>query len=124
MLFDVFKCHRTEWSELLPVVEFTIYNTPAAHGFTPRDLDRRWSLALPLSKELRPFSVGDVEPVDKVAEELLEKYREVKAKASAGMPRMPRVTGWCSGTPAPKRLGADTVERTAFGTLHCRRSAG
>ena len=31
MLFDVFKCHRTEWSELLPVIEFTIYNTPAAH---------------------------------------------------------------------------------------------
>ena len=31
MLFDVFKCHMTEWSELLPVVELTIYNTPLRH---------------------------------------------------------------------------------------------
>ena len=33
--------------------------------------------------------MGDVEPVDKVAKELFEKYREVKAK----------VTGWFAGAP-------------------------
>ena len=60
MLFDVFKCHRTEWSELLPVVEFTIYNTPAAHGFTPRDLDRRWSLALPFEQGVTAVQCGRV----------------------------------------------------------------
>ena len=103
MLFDVFKCHRTEWSELLPVVEFTIYNTPAAHGFTPRDLDRRWSLALPLSKELRPFSVGDFEPVDKYAKELFETYREVKAK----------VTGWFAGTSETRAQLANRFRKNA-----------
>ena len=103
MLFDVFKCHRTEWSELLPVVEFTIYNTPAAHGFTPRDLDRRWSLALPLSKELQPFSVGEFEPVDQIAKELFEKYREVKAK----------VTGWFAGTSETRAQLANRFRKNA-----------
>ena len=103
MLVDVFKCHRTEWSELLPVVEFTIYNTPAAHGFTPRDLDRRWSLALPLSKELQPFSVGEFEPVDQVAKELFEKYREVKAKA----------TGWFAGTSETRAQLANRFRKNA-----------
>ena len=34
----------SEWSEALCVVELLIDNTPASHGFTPRDLDRGWSL--------------------------------------------------------------------------------
>ena len=42
----------SEWSEALCVVEFLIDNTPASHGFTPRDLDRGWSLGLPLEREL------------------------------------------------------------------------
>ena len=58
MIFDVFKCHRTEWSELLPVVEFTIYNTPAAHGFTPRDLDRRLELGLAVEQGAASVQCG------------------------------------------------------------------
>ena len=88
---------------MLPVIEFTIYNTPAAHGFTPRDLDRRWSLALPLSKELRPFSAGEFEPVDKVAKELFETYREVKAK----------ITGWFAGTSEARAQLANNFRKNA-----------
>ena len=55
LMQDVLKAFPTEWSELLPVVEFLIYNTPGPHGMTPRDLDRRWSAAHPLEKELAPF---------------------------------------------------------------------
>ena len=47
---DVMQCFPNETGELLHVVEFIIYNTPGAHGYTPRDVDRRWSLATPLEK--------------------------------------------------------------------------
>ena len=80
LLHDVAKCHPEEWSELLPVVEFVIYNTPGPHGFTPRDIDRRWSLALPLEKELQPFQVGEFEPVTEYAANIFRTYREIKAK--------------------------------------------
>ena len=42
---DVVKCFPFEFGELLRIVEFIVYNTPGPHGFTPRDIDRRWSLA-------------------------------------------------------------------------------
>ena len=54
----------SEWSEALCVVEFLIDNTPASHGFTPRDLDRGWSLGLPLEREL----LGDVLQHEEVSE--------------------------------------------------------
>ena len=88
MVCDVFRSYKSEWSELLPVVEFVLYNTPGPHGFTPRDLDKRWSVALPLSKELAPFVVEDFEPVSDYAKSLFRSYREVRAK----------VIGWYAGT--------------------------
>ena len=51
LVHDVCKCHPDEWSEMLPVVEFLIYNTPGPHGYTPRDLDRRWSSGIELERE-------------------------------------------------------------------------
>ena len=48
---DITKSYPHEWAELLPIVEFLLYNTPGPHGLTPRDVDRRWSLALPLEKD-------------------------------------------------------------------------
>ena len=39
---DVCQCFPNETGELLRVVEFILYNTPGPHGFTPRDIDRRW----------------------------------------------------------------------------------
>ena len=51
---DVLRTYATEWTELLPIVEFLVYTTPGPHGYTPRDLDRNWSLGAPLQKDLEP----------------------------------------------------------------------
>ena len=60
-------------------MEFLIYNTPGPHGLTPRDIDRRWSVALPLAKELAPFEVLEFEPISDYAKELFKSYRELRA---------------------------------------------
>ena len=75
---DVMQCFPNETGELLHVVEFIVYNTPGPHGFTPRDIDRRWSLATPLEKELRPFVVSQFEPVDEFLKELFRRYRYIR----------------------------------------------
>ena len=51
-----------EWSELLPLVEYFVDNTPGPHGYTPRDLERSWSLGLDLEKDLIKESL-QFEPV-------------------------------------------------------------
>ena len=63
LLLDVIKAVKSYWSELLVVVEFIIYTTPGPHGFAPRDIDRRWSVASPLERELAPFQVMDWGPM-------------------------------------------------------------
>ena len=40
------------WSEWLVVAEYIIDNTPGPHGYTPRDLERSWSLSLPLEEDV------------------------------------------------------------------------
>ena len=77
LIADVLKSYRSEWTELLVIVEFLVYTTPAAHGYMPRDLDRRWSLALPLEKELAPVTVHEYEPLDDYAKGLFKAYREM-----------------------------------------------
>ena len=77
---DVMQCFPNEVGELLHVVEFIVYNTPGPHGLTPRDIDRRWSLATPLEKELQPFTVAQFEPVTDYAKGLFKRYREVKVR--------------------------------------------
>ena len=64
---DVCRAVLSNWSELLCVVEFVIYNTPGPHGYTPRDIDRRWSLATPLEHDLLPFEVLEFEPMSEYA---------------------------------------------------------
>ena len=61
-------------------MEFVIYNTPGPHGMTPRDIDRRWSMALPLEKELQPFQVLEFEPITEYAKNVFRAYREIKAR--------------------------------------------
>ena len=63
LILDVVRTARSYWSELLVVVEFVLYTTPGPHGFTPRDIDRRWSVGSPLEKELSPFQVLEFEPL-------------------------------------------------------------
>ena len=80
LVYDIMKCLPNEVGELLHVVEFIVYNTPGAHGFTPRDIDRRWSVASPLERELQPFQVQEFEPVEDYVRNLFRNYRELKVK--------------------------------------------
>ena len=52
LIKDIMQCFPNETGELLHVVEFIVYNTHGAHGYSPRDIDRRWFLSIPLQKEL------------------------------------------------------------------------
>ena len=73
-----------ETGELQYVVEFIVYNTPGPHGYTPRDIDRRWSLSTPLERELQPFQVNEFEPISEYVAKLFQNYREIRV----------RVLGW------------------------------
>jgi hypothetical protein len=92
LVVDIVRSFPDEWTELLPVVEFTLYTTPGAHGFSPRDIDRRWSTALPLEKELQPFQIHEFEPMNVSLKRVFEEYRTVKAK----------VVGWYAATSAKR----------------------
>ena len=81
---DIMQCFPNETGELLHVVEFVIYNTPGPHGYTPRDIDRRWSLATPLEKELQPFTVNKFEPLSDYIRTLFRNYREIRVRVLAG----------------------------------------
>jgi hypothetical protein len=52
---DILQCYPNETNELQYVVELIVYNTPGPHGYTPRDIDRRWSLATPLPESCSRF---------------------------------------------------------------------
>ena len=75
---DIMQCFPNETGELIHVVEFIVYNTPGPHGYTPRDIDRRWSVATNLDKELQPFSLNEFEPVTDYVAELFKNYREIR----------------------------------------------
>jgi hypothetical protein len=85
LVTDVLKCNPEEWSDLLHVVEYLIYTTPGPYGFTPRDIDRRWSSALKLEKDLQPFQVCEFEPVTDYARNLFAGYR--RSVSSSSKPR-------------------------------------
>ena len=65
---------------MLYVVEFIIDATPGPEGLAPRDIERAWSLAMPLEKELKAFEVLAFEPMTDYARNLFKQYREVRAK--------------------------------------------
>ena len=73
---DIMQCLPNECGELQYVLEFVVYNTPGPHGYTPRDIDRRWSLATPLERELQPFTVCEFEPIAEYVAELFKQYRD------------------------------------------------
>ena len=80
---DVMKCFPYESGELLRVVEYIVYNTPGAHGYTPRDIDRRWSLASPLERALQPFTVSEMEPISDYVSKLYSNYRDIWVKVTS-----------------------------------------
>ena len=61
-------------------MEFIVYNTPGSHGLTFRDIDRRWSLARPLEKELQLFAVEQFGPLSDFATNLFKNYREIRVR--------------------------------------------
>jgi len=89
---DIMQCFPNETGELTHVVEFIVYNTPGPHGYTPRDIDRRWSMATPLDKELQPFVVNEFEPLSDYIKKLFRNYREIRV----------RVLGWLAEASAKR----------------------
>ena len=79
VLLDVLQAGQDHWSEALPVVEYLLYNTPGQFGFTPRDLDRRWSLAVPLEKDLRPFQIGEFENENRLKDNLSQIHHHISS---------------------------------------------
>ena len=67
LLSEIVRCAPEEWSTLLPVVEFIRFNTPGKFGLTPRDLEKSWSLASPLERELLPLEPAVGETVTELA---------------------------------------------------------
>eukprot|EP00969_Alexandrium_andersonii_P265609 11737828-Alexandrium_andersonii.AAC.1 len=59
-----------------------IYTTPGPHGYTPRDLDRRWSLALPLAKDLTGWGAPTDRTMSEGARETFRAYRALRAKVT------------------------------------------
>ena len=82
LLIDILQADPSYWTEVLPVVEFVVYNTPGPHGFTPRDIDRRWSSGTPLEHELQPLAVLDFEPLSDYMRKIFTEYRSIRATVS------------------------------------------
>ena len=70
-----------EWSELLPLVEYILDNSPGPHGYTPRDLERSWSLGLDLEKDLIKESL-QFEPITEWARKQFGQFRELSRKVA------------------------------------------
>ena len=79
LIKDISQCLPHETGELYPVVEFIVYNTPGPHGYTPRDIDRRWSPAIALERELQPFQ-NEFEPMSEYVSGLFLNNREIRAR--------------------------------------------
>ena len=77
---DIMKCFPDEVSELIPCVEYMIYNTPGPHGYTPRDIDRRWSMGTPLERELHGQIVSESEPMSERARIVFKAYEQVRQR--------------------------------------------
>ena len=78
LIQDVLQAEPSYWTEVLPVVEFVIYNTPGPHGYTPREIDRRWSLGAPLEHDLEPFDVLDFEPLSDHVRNIFAQYKQIR----------------------------------------------
>ena len=69
------------WSDWLVVAEYVLDNTPGPHGYTPRDLERSWSLSLPLEKDVLRHTL-EFEPVSDWAQRQFSGFKEIAALVS------------------------------------------
>ena len=70
------------WSDWLVVAEYVIDNTPGPHGYTPRDLERSWSLALPLERDVLRAAL-EFEPITEWARGQFKQFAELSAAVKA-----------------------------------------
>ena len=68
------------WSDWLVVAEYVIDNTPGPHGYTPRDLERSWSLALPLERDVLRAAL-EFEPITEWARGQFKQFAELRVQA-------------------------------------------
>ena len=66
----------------LVVAEYIIDNTPGPHGYTPRDLERSWSLSLPLEKDVLRAAL-QFEPVSDCARGQFQQFQELSTAVRA-----------------------------------------
>eukprot|EP00969_Alexandrium_andersonii_P194826 8606060-Alexandrium_andersonii.AAC.1 len=59
-----------------------IYTTPGPHGYTPRDLNRRWSLAPPLAKDAAGRGAPSDQTMSESAQAAFQAYRALRAKVT------------------------------------------
>ncbi|CAE7843359.1 pol, partial [Symbiodinium microadriaticum] len=67
---------------LLEPMQYVIDNTPGPHGYTPRDLERSWSLALPLERDVLRAAL-EFEPVSDWARGQFQQFAELSAAVKA-----------------------------------------
>ena len=79
LVHDVFKAFPSEWDEVLPLVEFIRMNSPTSQtGMTPRDVDRRWSLASPIERELLAADLGGPVAVSELLRQHMDDWKSVR----------------------------------------------
>ena len=69
------------WSDLLVVAEFILDTTPGPHGYAPRDLERSWSLAHPLEKDVLREAL-QFEPISDWARDQFVQFKEIASKVA------------------------------------------
>ena len=62
-------------------MEYILDNSPGPHGYTPRDLERSWSLGLDLEKDLIKESL-QFEPITEWARKQFGQFRELSRKVA------------------------------------------
>ena len=78
LITDVIKCLPGEWAQVLPLLEWIRTNTPTQCGITPRDLDRQWSIASPIDRELLPFEPPKHLTVSEVARTQFTAFQKLR----------------------------------------------
>ena len=67
LLQEAARWRPGEWGQCVQIVEWIRYLTPSRSGLCPRDVDRGWSIASPLERELLPLEASPAETVSEVA---------------------------------------------------------
>ena len=73
------------WSDRLIVAEYILDNTPGPHGYAPRDLEKSWSQALPLEKDVLHEAL-QFEPISDWARRQFSQLHEIAQVVTLSSP--------------------------------------